>query len=278
MLKAILEILQNNPLPPTLLLAELNSGKFKGEFKIKSLSGLRKDHLKYFTDKKALFSLQIKDSVEFGGEKVPAKEFFRALYGTWGKGGQKNYYHAYYFATPKTHFIKTKIFDDIIRMIFLQSDIKNYINKKDEIEKCLQEIERLLPLIEIFPNEKEGFKEYPTENISQWIINHICDGKNVHGAFYLIVDYLLSPKLVELESYLSLDNANDTYLNSYRILRKELYERNILALPNTYRKFKRDIREQYQLKITDENVDGLIMMKHLERITNKKEKLKLKKV
>lgn len=269
----ILKCLKKRPLSAKQLLDEIQKQrdeKGKPKFNINTLIGLRKDHLKYLEERRFLFRLDRKVPLESKKWKIkiPAQKFMEGYWFKWENGDQENYFHSYYFATPKTYFIKTKIFDEIIRALFLKGkEISKYIDHKKEIEELLSEAEKFMIWVEITPSIKKRYSHrnlYKSDNFSQFIIDYICEGKQIQRALFLITDFCLAPTLEKIEDFLSFGNSDYSYVNVYRILRKELYERKIFRLPEDYVKMEK--KEEFYKKHFEENVKGKIFTKVLEKV------------
>jgi len=209
------------------------------------------------------FKLNQQDIFEYREKKVKfsAKQFIEDYGFKWGRQ-----VHSYYFATPRTYFIKTKIFDEIIRSTFLKSkEIRCYINNTEKIEMLLKDAEKIMTWIEITPSIKDGYKGMgSTENFSQYIIDLICEGKKMRGVLFLITDYVLAPILEEIEKLLSLGNLDYSYINTYRIFRKKLYEGGFFELPEKYS--KKPKMEEFYEKDFDEKIEGLTQAEILKLV------------
>ena len=211
---------------------------FKGKYNSKYIQtnlydGSNRERLTLCKEKR-VFRLGRNDFLEHKKQKIkiPSKQFMD-YYGGWGKQ-----VHSYYFAIPKTYFIKTKIFDEILREIFLESkEISEFIDHKEEIEELLRDAEKFMSWIEITPTIKKGYKKlYKSNNFSQYIIDFICGGKDVSRALYLITDFCLAPTLRKIEDLLLFGNPDDSYINVYRIFRDKLSKKKIIELPEDYKK------------------------------------------
>jgi len=169
----ILNCLKNRPLSASQILDNIKKEedeKGKPKFKVNTLIGLRKDHLKFLEEGNLIFRLdrthRIIDTTSY---KLEAPEFLEKFWsnrlrykeeeGKWGKGKQKNYYHGYYFATPKTAKW-TKILNEVIlERIILK--FEEYLYDTEKMKQTLKELINAMKMIETLPiyNDKRTKKQ-----------------------------------------------------------------------------------------------------------------------
>lgn len=159
----ILKCLKERPLSPSQILKKIQEekdSKGKSTFRVNTLIGLRKDHLKDLEKKYFIFRLDKKDIIEYGKiadpktYKISSKDFLEKFWFKWEKGAEKNYFHVYYFATPLTYKWE-KILDKVIKEVEKRLDIflgKERIAKiKDTFKKLIESMQK----VELFPKNKK---------------------------------------------------------------------------------------------------------------------------
>jgi len=165
--------------------------------------------------------------------KIPAKQVMDC------HGGWEDQVHSYYFAIPRTYKVKKEIFEGIIKKEILEKFGEEYIKHKKEIEDLLKDAEKFMSWIEITPTIKKGYKKLcKSNNFSQYIIDFICEGKDISRALHLITDFCLAPILMKIEDlfFFGTDDSPKTEINVYRILRRKLSKKGLAELPEDYEK------------------------------------------
>ena len=157
----IIKSLRDRPLSASQLLEKIRSKKNnqgKPFFRVSTLVSLKKDHLIFLQKKFLVFRLDKKDFLIEGNKKIESEEFMRKFWFEWERGGKRNYYHSYYFYTPRT----SKIYSVFVNIM---KKFQEYFNDKDE-NKILKNINNLTWLLinyELFSNVKNS------ENL--WSVN-----------------------------------------------------------------------------------------------------------
>ena len=238
----ILKCLRDRPLSSSQILERIGTENKKAtepKFKVNTLPGLRKDHLKYLEDNSFIFRLDKESNIL----NISAEDFMASFWkdkleeGRWERISDRNYFHAYYFAIPRTYKIKTEIFDAIIREQILGKFGEEYIREREEIEKLLIMAERIMAVIEIFPNINEGYKGFSLHNnFIQYITDILCGGKGRKACE--INDGALVPILEKIENlfFFGGDDSSKKEVDIYRILRRKLSEKGLAELPKEYEK------------------------------------------